>query len=278
MARLIWSSFENVHCLGNGDGLYCEPAGFVAQLAFRNCRFGNSTGNGVRVIRDASDALSGWHFDTCTFEQNALNGVYVSGAASGIAGFTFTSCYTEENALSIPTLSTAPYKANFFIDAAIALGVNINGCSLYSAATPPDWNIVVTSATQSGVMGANRVGAMTSGFCNVGSGWFIGPQAGGTGSITKAVGSDVTIRIPAISATSNTTAATLTGLPAELWPARDQSVVCRVQNGASGIVMGLFQIAAGTGVITLSADLGGGLFLNVGTKGIPLQTLTYSMI
>jgi hypothetical protein len=91
-------------------------------------------------------------------------------------------------------------------------------------------------------------------------------------------GADVTIRIPAISATSNTTAATLTGLPAELWPARDQSVVCRVQNGASGIVMGLFQIAAGTGVITLSADLGGGLFLNVGTKGIPLQTLTYSMI
>jgi hypothetical protein len=90
-------------------------------------------------------------------------------------------------------------------------------------------------------------------------------------------GADVTIRIPAISATSNTTAATLTGLPADLWPARDQSVVCRVQNGASGIVMGLFQVSS-AGVVTLAADLGGGVFLNVGTKGIPLQTLTYSMI
>lgn len=311
-ARLIWSSFENVHCISNVDGFYCAPAGNVSQLAFRNCRFGNNTGYGVYALKDAADALSGWHFDTCTFESNALNGVRVSGSASGLAGWSFTACYTEENATGITNAETEPRKANIFIDASVCLGLTVQGCALYGATDNPDWNLYISSTTQNGFIGANRVGTMDIGFASVGAGFAIGHQDGGTTTVTKLAGSvefsalveevasapvltltgcttsptgtaravkqgkQVTIYVPTITATSNTTAATLTGLPAALYPARDQSVLCRVSNGASGIVVGLFQVNT-AGVITLGADLGGGAFNNSGTKGIQLQTLTYSL-
>jgi hypothetical protein len=162
------------------------------------------------------------------------------------------------------------------------------------------------------MIGANRVGTMTVGFATVPAAIAVAAQDGGTTSVTvggttltdnalavhseatptltltgcttsptgvvRAVkhGQLVTLYVPTITGTSNTTAATLTGLPAELRPTRDQSVLCRVSNGAAGIVLGLFQVATG-GTITLGADLGGGAFNNTLTKGIQLQTLTYSL-
>jgi hypothetical protein len=312
-ARLIWSSFENVHCISNVNGLHCEPAGNVSQLAFRNCRFGNNTGYGVRVIKDADDAVSGWHFDTCTFELNALPGVRVSGAASGLAGWTFTACYTEFNATGVTTLATNPRKANFEFDSDICLGLVFQGCSLYGAAgNNPDWNIYVSSATASGFIGANRVGTMTVGFATVPSGFAVAHQDGGTTAVTKGTGSIsfqsvieqesstftatltgcttsptgtvravkqgtlVTLYLPLITATSNSTAATLTGLSASLYPARDQSILCRVSNGGGGVVLGLLEIDP-TGLITLRADVGGAAFSGSGTKGVQIQTLTYSV-
>lgn len=312
-ARLIWSSFENVHSLSNVNGLYCEPAGNVSQLAFRNCRFGNNTAYGVRAIKDADDAMSGWHFDTCTFELNALNGVRVSGTASGLAGWTFTGAYTEYNATDITASATNPRKANFFFDANVVLGLNFSGCALYGGAgNNPDWNIYVDSPNANGFIGPNRVGTMTVGFATVPGGFSVAHQDGGTTAVTKGAGSIsfpslieqesstftatltgcttsptgtvravrqgtlVTLYVPLITATSNSTASTLTGLPTALKPVRDQSILCRVSNGASGVVLGLFEIDT-AGLITLRADVGGAVFSGSGTKGVQIQTLTYSV-
>jgi hypothetical protein len=312
-ARLIWSSFENVHSLSNVNGLYCEPAGNVSQLAFRNCRFGNNTQYGVRAIKDADDAMSGWHFDTCTFELNGLNGVRVSGTASGLAGWTFTGAYTEFNATDIAASATSPRKANFYFDADVVLGLNFSGGALYGGAgNNPDWNIYVDSPNANGFIGPNRVGTMTIGFATVPAGFAVAHQDGGTTSVTKGVGSIsfpslieqesttftatltgcdtsptgtvravkqgtlVTLYLPLITGTSNSTAATLTGLSTSLYPARDQSILCRVSNGGSGIVLGLLEIDP-AGLITLRGDVGGGVFLGSGTKGVQIQTLTYSV-
>lgn len=95
-----------------------------------------------------------------------------------------------------------------------------------------------------------------------------------TGDVFYAVtGGQCVLQIPFISATSNTTAMTLTGAPTAIRPTRDQTVLCRViDNGVSQL--GLATIAT-TGVITLNLGAGAGVFTAAGSKGLPVQTITY---
>jgi hypothetical protein len=68
-----------------------------------------------------------------------------------------------------------------------------------------------------------------------------------------------------LSATSNTTAMTITGVPSALTPARNQNIVTRVtDNGAVGL--GIVSIAGTT--MTFGNGIGGGAFTGSGTKGI----------
>lgn len=96
-----------------------------------------------------------------------------------------------------------------------------------------------------------------------------------TGSVnyTKQ-GRHVTLNIPNISGTSNTTAATLTGLPAELWPVNNRSVIgiC-VDNGTEK----LSQITVLTsGEIILNNALSA-TFTSSGTKGVSALTVSYEI-
>lgn len=308
--RLIWTSFENVHCLDNTDGFYASTAHNVSQIAFRNCRFGTNAGYGVYCDKTANDSFSAWHFDTCTFELNGLNGFRSTGAV-GFSGLKFTACYFEENAAAISPAATNPRKANLFIDSAVCFGLSLEACALYGHSTSAlDWNLYLTSASASGRIGPCRTGAATNGFANLPAGFVVDPQDGNSNGLTLAAGSfdarqtevastavltltgctttptgtarfvrqgkAVTAYLPAISGTSNTTAATLTGLPSELYPARDQTVVCLTRDATAGLKVATATVGT-AGVITLFTDAAGGAFANTGTKGVLLQTLAWSL-
>lgn len=308
--RLIWTNFSNIHFVSCVNGVQAVSDHNVSQLAFRNCRFGSNTEYGVYAEKTANDSFGAWHFDACTFELNGQNGFRSAGAV-GFSGLKFTACYFEENAGSITAGSTNPRKANIFIDSAQCIGLAVDACALYGHGTSTlDWNIYVSSATASGRIGPNRTGTATNGFANLPAGFFVDPQDGNTNGLTLAAGSFdarqtevsstatmtltgcttsptgtarfvrqnkiVTAYFPAISGTSNTTSATLTGLPAALYPTRDQTVPCLTRDGTVGLVVATATIGV-SGVITLFSDAGGGGFASSGTKGILLQTLSWSI-
>lgn len=88
-------------------------------------------------------------------------------------------------------------------------------------------------------------------------------------------GRTVTLKILTVSGTSNTTAATLTGLPASIQPASNQWLyVPLFDNGAE--VQGFAQVGA-SGTITLSKDIVSGSFTNTGTKGIRATAITWQL-
>lgn len=94
-----------------------------------------------------------------------------------------------------------------------------------------------------------------------------------TGTVKYSVNGDaVTLEIPAISATSNTTAATLTGMPADIYPVSTQNPVgFTTDNGTTAAG----KLAIGTsGTITLHVGTSA-TFTNSGTKGIAACSVTY---
>jgi hypothetical protein len=96
-----------------------------------------------------------------------------------------------------------------------------------------------------------------------------------TATYTK-VGKLVTISIPGVTATSNTTACTLTGMPAALYPAvANISQAARVIDNGNNVTSGVAIIGA-TGQITFFTTLAGGAFTNSGTKGVDTMSITYA--
>jgi len=308
--RTIWNTWKDVHILSSlSDGFHLVVTENVSQQTFITCRFGSNTGYGIYLSKASGDAMSGWSFVNCTSEKNTLCGLYITGAASGIAGFTMNGCYMEENTTSVAAGATAPRKANIFIDASSCIGFVMDGCALYGAApatTDLDWGVYISSTTVSGRVGPCRQGTYTLGWLSNTNGVIhVDPQGGGTstlagagaftsareafssftgtltGCTTSPTGTiqytaqlhQVTLDIPAIEATSNTTAATITGMPAAIRPTATKTAhALNKDNGT--VVHGLVEIAS-TGTITLQNGIGGGAFTGSGTKGIRAQQITY---
>lgn len=307
--RTIWNTWKDVHvssCIS--DGFHLDVTENVSQQTFITCRFGTNGGHGIYAKKASGDAMSGWSFLNCTSEKNALNGLRVEGASSGLSGWVMLGCYMEENTTSVAAAATAPRKANIFIDASLCIGLEISGCALYGTplATALDWGIYISSTTVSGRIGPCRPGSFTLGFVSNTNGVLIvDPQDGGTttiagagayaaareaftsftgtltGCTTSPTGTiqyvaqlhQVTLDIPAIEATSNTTAATITGMPAALRPTNTKTVLALVKDNGT-VASGLVQIDS-AGVITLQNGIGGGSFTGSGTKGIRAQQITY---
>lgn len=87
-------------------------------------------------------------------------------------------------------------------------------------------------------------------------------------------GCSVTVALPEITATSNSTSATISGLPENIWPAAAQTVLVRtVDNGSIAVAAA----RVGTsGTIDLYRDSAESSFTAVGTKGIKATTVTYA--
>jgi hypothetical protein len=67
--------------------------------------------------------------------------------------------------------------------------------------------------------------------------------------------------------TSNTTACTLTGMPASMWPTTQQLCTLRAIDNGVGLI-GLGDVSASTGVITVRLGSGSATFTNVNSKGV----------
>lgn len=113
------------------------------------------------------------------------------------------------------------------------------------------------------------------------TGSFTGTLTGCTTSPTGALdwslsGDQVTLKVPAITGTSNSTAATITGMPDEIKPAATQELLgCVVDNGVTAAAKigistaGVISLYKGPGVGSLST------FTASGTKGTESFTITY---
>jgi len=89
-------------------------------------------------------------------------------------------------------------------------------------------------------------------------------------------GKQVSMDVPPLTGTSNATTATIIGLPQAVWPAASKTVPCIVQDAAGGIQMGSATIMT-DGTISLFKDVSGAPFSATGTKGVRLQTLTWTI-
>lgn len=90
----------------------------------------------------------------------------------------------------------------------------------------------------------------------------------------RKVGDVVTLDIPAITATSNSTAATLTGMPASIRPTASRSDIGIVTDNSANAI-GRFVVDSG-GTITLSIAAGTA-FTGSGTKGVQASTIVYTV-
>lgn len=120
---------------------------------------------------------------------------------------------------------------------------------------------------------ANRleIGAITTGSY---TGTLTGVTATVTGTIKYSLNGDVvTLAIPTIAGTSNTAAASITGMPAEIRPAALQGVIAiTTDNGVSSISR-VNVLTDGT--LDLYYGPSSGVFTGAGTKGIQLTSVTY---
>lgn len=133
------------------------------------------------------------------------------------------------------------------------------------------WSVTGTSGDFSAIQAHNN----DTLWLNVGSftGTLTGCTTSPTGTISYTLNEDlVTLEFPGISGTSNTTAATITGMPAECVPTDVQACIgITTDNGANTISR--INISAG-GTITLYNGTSA-TFTGSGTKGVAACTITY---
>lgn len=93
-----------------------------------------------------------------------------------------------------------------------------------------------------------------------------------TGSVTlRRTGTKVTLILPALSGTSNSTSMTITGLTG-LNTSTGGVLLCRVtDNGTTQLGI----VTVGSSTLTFGVGAAGGAFTNSGTKGIPAQTIIF---
>lgn len=98
-----------------------------------------------------------------------------------------------------------------------------------------------------------------------------------TSVVWSRTGNVVVLNIQSVSATSNTTACTLTGLPAALQPARAHRCAAMIIDTGTA-AMGLVDVhISGTITLFAGAALSATGFTNSGTKGTSVFTIVYSL-
>lgn len=131
----------------------------------------------------------------------------------------------------------------------------------------------------------NLSGGLAEWWGSASAGWttstFTATATGMTASITGTAkytisGNQVTLDLPALVGTSNTTACTITGLPAAIQPASGKGF-CVVTEDNTVITVSQATLSAGT-LTLLKGTTPTALFTNVGTKGLPSPvSLTYTL-
>lgn len=287
--------YEFLGCTFNGsDGVYVASTAATDALAFYECNFEQCT------VTDAyiAGTVNGLTFSACRSEglDGAASFKIEPAAGNYVRGLTVTGCHwqsdfgnayaVEIGGNSVSGFSITGNHAGYIgflafvrLDGAGAAGViSGNQC---------DNSPAVVSATRDGVVmfaNYNSSGALPD-YWGTAS-WAVkqstytatatGMTTSPTGSVNySVVGNTVTLDIPNITGTSNTTACTLTGGPVDIRPAADKDVLMRVSD--SGITQLGFARIKTTGVIELYSTVAGNAFSGSGTKGVVATSVTYTL-
>jgi len=259
--------------------------------SFITCTFEKNNLNGVRIA-GAGSGIQGWTFINPYFEENTKT-LAASSVTPRKANVWIDAAYCVgldiRTASMYGTPDPTPLDYGIFVEDSCTNCVMEIGPSRWGAFTTNPWRLPATSIFFVGPQltgGGTPIAPTTGGGRSLSDipaeavDTFTATLTGCTTSPTGTVravkqGNQVTLYIPAINGTSNTTAATLTGMPSGFFPARTQNQFARVTNsGVNGL--GLIQIAT-SGVITLFSDAAGSAFASSGTKGIADFTVTYSL-
>jgi hypothetical protein len=135
---------------------------------------------------------------------------------------------------------------------------------------------IVFPATKNASANANTLDDYQEGsFTGTGTGFTTSPTCTINYTI---VGNMVTMDITGagISATSNATTFTITGMPAECFPTNTKAILLRTKNNGAAHIVSVATIA-NTGVITLFNGPDGAAFTNSGTKACPAASFCYTL-
>jgi hypothetical protein len=233
-----------------------NPSHIVAAYCKRAAIVGNTVRDGGNVGSTAGVYVVG-NNDGVTVVANQLQGTFTAGGvrlASVIAdSVTVTGNTIKQGTTTDPAVS---------ITGSTITSLVVDG-NAHNSTTPLSITTSTVTRANTGSFTATLTGCTTS------------PTAAVAWAVS---GNQVTLTLPSISATSNTTACTLTGLPAFLQPLV-QSAICPVigQDNAvftNNLVAG---ITPGSGTITLQRAGSSTGWTSAGTKGLFGSTITYGL-
>lgn len=233
----------------------------------------NNSGNTLIGLQNQSNGTLA--SVTSTLSNDASNTLAMSLTSSGFSGSFFSGAPAGQAAL-VYTTGLVPLVLGTNSVARLTIGTT--GGFQVGAPTGGDKGVGTLNATQLYVAGTPlfQVGTFT--------GTFTGMTAGTTGTVNYSiVGNVATLDFETITGTSNTTAMTMTGLPAALQPATmNPFLACNLED--SGLnVEGCAQVTANSGTITFFRGVVSGTalthsatgFTASGVKGVNRTTLTY---
>ena len=304
LSAALWSSFYNCLITGNENGVdYNAGSGsmYSNAIEFHGCTIISNDRSGIAAtstpVRNIGLKYIGGSIEQNGTEAPATYPQVVLGATAHFYFNTYieSTAGTKPDGFSLSNASNGEIANTYFNGTATGIksssagcnAVFIHNCRFVSTTTKCidlpscpqvlalhneyDTTNTIDSASSSDVTGAVP-GQSSSSY----TGTLTGCTTSPTGSVEYLVtGKLVTLKIPQILGTSNTTACTITGMPAAIRPASSQFGIITVRNNGNDL-FGDATIDTG-GVITLANGVLGTAFTGSGQKGTRTGTITYPL-
>lgn len=304
LSAALWSSFYNCLITGNENGVdYNAGSGsmYSNAIEFHGCTIISNDRSGIAAtstpVRNIGLKYIGGSIEQNGTEAPATYPQVVLGATAHFYFNTYieSTAGTKPDGFSLSNASNGEIANTYFNGTATGIksssagcnAVFIHNCRFVSTTTKCidlpscvqilalhneyDVSNTIDSASSSDVTGAVP-GQSSSSY----TGTLTGCTTSPTGSVEYLVtGKLVTLKIPQILGTSNTTACTITGMPAAIRPASSQFGIITVRNNGNDL-FGDATIDTG-GVITLANGVLGTAFTGSGQKGTRTGTITYPL-
>lgn len=285
---LFRSSFRRIHSRGNSTGFVFTDSG-AQIITIQDCLFDNFGGNGhvIGILTENATGnlgISRIVNNTIIVGQSGGSGIFIEGPGIGdmiISGNQIEGVNSLDFGIQLDATDSPVYGARFQVvgnkmdTVSVPIRIkNIKESSFIGNGFAGSTNMTVEGTESTGNAFDNARSGQGSGFTQSFTGTLTGCTTSPTGTIRYVRnGNSVMLHIPTIEGTSNTTAATITGLPADLIPELDQMVLSRAINN-SAVVLSATKIGT-NGVITLTASVGEGAFTGSGGKGTAVCTISY---